>query len=98
MPAPALTPLDVSDAFWAMGEHCKTLLEVGALNGETTGVVHWDVQMLPTYAVITFERTTDGLVAISWTTVDPDARAEVLNEVHMRPKAFNLVFAGAQPQ
>jgi len=93
MSAPALSPTDVFESFWAMHHHFVTLLESGDICSSTPGVESWDVHLAPAHEVVTFEHTWDNRVSISWITVAPETRQEEFNEILMRPKNFDLLFA-----
>lgn len=95
MTAITVSPTEVSEAFWAMSNHFKTLTDSAALTPQTPGVTRWDVSLLPAHEIVTFERTPDGCISASWVTVDASTRAEDFNEVLIREKAFDLIFAGA---
>lgn len=93
MSAVAITPTAVSEAFWAMSNHLKALLDSAALSPETPGVVSWDVHMLPAFEVVTFEHTIEDLISASWITTDPTTQQAVFNEITFRPRPFDLLFA-----
>lgn len=93
MSATTLTPTAVADAFWAMSNRFKELIETAALNPRTPGVHSWQVSMLPAHEIVTFEATSDGLISAAWTTINPQTHEEDFNEVTLRPGTFDLMFA-----
>lgn len=95
MTAVAASPTEVFEAFWAMSNHFKALIDTSRLTAATPGVASWDVQMLPAYEIVTFERTDADQVSASWITTDPATREPSLNEVLFDAKSFDLMFAGA---
>lgn len=94
MSTATLTPTAVSEAFWAMSNHFKELVENGALTPITQGVSSWEVEMLPAHEIVTFETNADGLISAAWTTVNPVTRGEDFNEITLQPSAFDRMLAG----
>lgn len=95
MTAVATSPTEVFEAFWAMSNHFKALIDHSHLTAATPGVHRWDVQLLPAHEIVTFERTAEGQVSASWVTVNPGTRDEDFNEVLFDARSFDLMFAGA---
>lgn len=90
---PTLTPTAVANAFWAMSNRFKELIETGALGPGTPGVQSWQVAMLPAHEIVTFETTSDGLISAAWTTINPQTREEDFSQITLRPSTFDLIFA-----
>lgn len=95
MTAVAVSPIEVSQAFWAMNNKFKSLAGDGDLTPNTPGVTGWEVHLLPAHEIVTFERTHDGHVSASWVSVNAATKDEEFNEVLFAENAFNLIFAGA---
>lgn len=92
MTAMAITPTEVSEAFWAMSNRFKALVDSSSLTAATPGVTSWDVQLLPAHEIVTFERADHNHVSASWVTVNPATKDEEFNEVLFHAKSFDLMF------
>lgn len=89
----ATSPTKVFEAFWAMSNHFKSLVDTSSLTAATPGVDGWDVHLLPAHEIVTFEHTSANHIAASWVSVNPATRDEEFNEVLIRSQAFDLMFS-----